>query len=347
MIAENPVHIHATTGHTSAWWHHEQNGRIALSLWTERIPGQGEDAPPLSLHNLSGGRGLLAVCDGAGGAGAFPLGRAPGGVPRSHAWVAARATRGLIEEWFADNHKRHFLGSADRLRDHLAHRLSRLTGSAVRTVRGTLCRDLPTTLAAIEYQTRAGDLLSWRAFWAGDSRCFLLTPAHGLQQLTTDDTARADAFQALSEDPPMTNMVCVDRPFRVSAADCRAALPCVLLCATDGCFGQVGTPAEFEHILLASLAEADSTEEWARLLVSRLTEHAVDDTSLVLSAFGFAGYQHLRQALTPRHQRLIAEHVNPLRTAPGPTVRAAQAESWRRYREAYEHLLPHRRPEPL
>jgi serine/threonine protein phosphatase PrpC len=51
-------------------------------------------------------------------------------------------------------------------------------------------------------------------FWAGDSRCYLLSAPAGLQQLTEDDLkTKGDAPANLVEDSPMSNFINADVDF--------------------------------------------------------------------------------------------------------------------------------------
>ena len=54
----------------TAVWHLARRDLIALAVWSEKRQGLGEDAEPTFLHHLPTRRGVLAVYDGLGGAGA-------------------------------------------------------------------------------------------------------------------------------------------------------------------------------------------------------------------------------------------------------------------------------------
>ena len=86
--------------HGSAVWAHDQARMITLGVWTEKKPGRGEDAEPLVLFHDGSRLGLLAVCDGVGGAGVQVAGHTSGGTERSGAWVSSRAVRLALEQYF-------------------------------------------------------------------------------------------------------------------------------------------------------------------------------------------------------------------------------------------------------
>ena len=321
-------------------------GFLTVGVWTEKKPGLGEDAEPLLLHNWAKHRGIAAVFDGAGGAGAASAGITQAGTERTHAWIASRAVRGLVEEWFVDT-RRPGPSPSDELRELLATGLGELRGGSVRKIVGSMRRELPTTLAAVAYRVRNAHI-EWNVLWAGDSRTFLLSARDGLQQLSVDDTAADDALVLLVDDPVMTNMVCADRSFEINVARGESPMPCLLVAATDGFFGYVNTPAEAEHVLLDTLMAAESVDHWAMLLAETVGSYTGDDSSLAIVAFGFADIVELRSAFQRRNGVLATEHVAPMRRAADAdreTFVAARAESWRRYRSDYERRMPLRQEE--
>lgn len=320
-------------------FHHTEPGLTSLSVWTERVADRGEDADPLVLLDRRAGRGLLAVFDGVGGAGRAPAGRGADGVERTQAWVASRRVRELVARWFADDLP------VEDLRPLLATGLR--AGAPPRgRVRGTIPRELPTTLAAVDYRL-ARSWVDWEALWAGDSRCYLADAEHGLQQLTQDDTEDTDALTLLLTDPPMLNMVCVDREFTLNRWRGRAPLPGVLVAATDGFFGHVDTPALFEDVLWQALGLARGVGHWAELLADRVRSYTGDDASIAVVALGFPSFGALREAFRSRARRIRTEHEEPLRAARARGVAAldaARGDSWRRYRADHERQW--RQPAP-
>lgn len=178
-------------------------------------------------------------------------------------------------------------------------------------------------MAALRYRRRGGTV-ECRALWAGDSRAYLLTPGAGLQALTRDHTDEADALEQLLQDPPMTNVICADRPFRVDQADTEIPLPCVLVCATDGFFGYVDTPAHVDCHLLRELRDARDAADWADLLCARVTGYTGDDASLSLVAIGYRDFEHLRDAFSRRTNEVLRAHWPD-----GPRPTEPEFRSWR------------------
>ncbi|MGP4110339.1 serine/threonine protein phosphatase [Streptomyces sp. 4N509B] len=400
-----------TAGH--ATWAGGGAGVAALTVWTERRAGRGEDAEPLAVYHRVSGHGLLAVFDGSGGSGAAPAWQG-----RTGAWAGARVARLAAECWFqravtapdgwsadggsADGTSADGRSVAGRSADGrataphagggesgdgegLAYALRRMLGAVPAPtsrsrLTGTMRRRLPTTVAALRYRFRPGeDRVRWQALWAGDSRAYALLPGSGLHALTRDDTVEEDALEQLRQDPPMTNVVCADRPFTVHATPPGAALrpPCVLLAATDGFFGYVTTPARFEWLLLRTLAEATGLGDWAGRLRDAVQPETADDASLSLVALGFdehgddaggvgergsdrdaggdgdgddtgdggrpeRGFVALRAAFAERHERLTRAYGDGPPAPPDGDAadwRRWQDETWRTYRTDYERFM--------
>jgi hypothetical protein len=261
------------------------------------------------------------------------------------------------ERWFRRVVESAEPDTPERLADHLR----RTQCAALPTVRskivGSMRRVLPTTLAAVRYRFGGGSggraedaegLVRWQALWAGDSRSYALLPASGLHALTRDHTDEDDALAQLRQDPPMTNVICADRPFTISAQPAHRRgefpLPCMLLSATDGFFGYVHTPAHFEYVLLETLVRAGDMAEWAERLRSAVEGYTGDDASLSLVALGFADFRRLRDAFRERHGTVVREYVDsapPLDAEDGQdSLRRWQEGTWRSYRAEYEKCMP-------
>lgn len=140
----------------------------------------------------------------------------------------------------------------------------------------------------------------------------------------------------------MTNVICANRPFTINTSPGAAELPCVLLCATDGFFGYVDTPARFELVLLETLLSAQDCLHWAGQLAELVGSYTGDDASLVLAAFGFADFGALRASFRERLEYLRAVHAAPMDAVPPADRQAlvvARERSWQAYRDGYERRL--------
>ncbi|MFI1617153.1 serine/threonine protein phosphatase [Streptomyces lydicus] len=324
-----------------------------MSVWTERVPGRGEDAEPLIAHHWESGQGLLAVFDGSGGAGAAPAWQAPDGTSRTSAWVGARTARLATECWLHDVTRDRQDVEPHSLHAYLKYFLDKAPQRHSK-IGGTMRRQLPTTLAGVHYQVSNDEAdIELRPLWAGDSRAYALLPESGLHVLTRDHTRESDALELLRSDPPMTNLVCADRDFDIDIHHLVLRLPCVLVAATDGFFGYVHTPADFEHLLLRTLQQAGGAAEWAQLLGREVEAFTADDASLALLALGYPDFDDLRSRSAPRLRQLADQQsrgkpsaltatpdaaVGPNETA--ARIKAWQDNSWQAYRRDYESYLP-------
>ena len=335
-----------------AVWSHAHTRLTGVAVWTAKRAGLGEDAEPTLLHHRRSGHGLLGVYDGLGGSGARPAGRTADARTVSHAFVASRLAHLTVQDWFTAR-----LGEPDAgpgLHDRLAEVFGAARVPGRTKLAGTLRRDLPTTLALIEYRaTHAVGTVDAIARWAGDSRCYLLDPANGLQQLSRDDSDVNDALEILVADQPMTNLVSATADFTIHEHRIVAPQPCVLVCATDGFFNYVESPAMFEYHLLDCLGRAGSEPasgdseyalRWGRELARWIRSCTADDASLVLVALGFDSFRAMHERFRGRWHTLHDEHWKPIRGLDQHRGREglveAREESWRRYRDRYLQRMP-------
>ncbi|MEE1772745.1 serine/threonine protein phosphatase [Streptomyces sp. JV185] len=287
-------------------------------------------------------RGTIGVFDGSGGSGSSPAWQAPDGGQRTGAWVGSRVARLAMDCWFREVTATGVPADPDYLKSYLEFFHERAPQRRSK-IAGRMRRLLPTTLAAIEYQLQPDDRsVEGLALWAGDSRAYVMDPGSGLQVLTRDHTEESDALELLRSDPPMTNVICADRGFFVEERDFKFPLPCVLVTATDGFFGYVHTPADFENTLLSTLQNASSEAEWADLIRREVQAYTADDASLGLVALGFKDFSQLRSRFSARQEFIsgFCRTNRPTGAAPAPAVRAWQDGTWHDYRARYEEYMP-------
>jgi serine/threonine protein phosphatase PrpC len=331
---------------TAATWDYATELVQVAAVWTEKKKGRGEDAPPTALSHRAG-RGVLAVYDGVGGAGARSVGSTPDQQEVSGAFVASRVAHFALEDWFVTTRAQRPITDSAGLESAILARL-RATGiTRGSKVIGTMVRHLPTTLAAIEYELIGRDL-NLVSRWAGDSRAYVLDPAEGLHVVTRDDTEETDALNQLANDPPMTNMICADRRFRINEFPLInvVQLPTVILCATDGFFHYVETPAHFEYVLLYTMNMAASLHEWAAQLAEHAQGFSADDASLVIAAFGYPSFPAMQQAFAQRGHALVEKYIAPLHKTGARSKQrqppATRQSLWEEYRTGYEKLIRQR-----
>jgi len=292
---------------------------IRISLYAEKIPGKGEDAAPL-CEVYTDHSGLVSVCDGLGGAGSVVYEDA-GGIAHTAAYRASRLTNAVIAAYFSAYKKAPARQSCQSLVDDLKGKLTTaLQEEAARIetapskLRSHLIKRLPTTLAALHFweEDAASRLYRCCAIWAGDSRGYMLNSSRGLQQLTEDDLKSAgDALDNLINDSPLSNYINADVDFALHHRVISVPLPCVLLVATDGCFGYVPTPIHFEYLLVKHLIASASTQDWQDNLMVDLQDRAGDDISLALVALGWPSFEALKEDFQPRLAGLLQDYIVP------------------------------------
>ncbi len=311
---------------------------LGLVAAREAAAGEGEDG---FAADTDAAGGLLCVADGCGGSGAarYP---ALGGV--TEARCASRIAVECARDWAGASgvpaSPAEARAAADSLalclRERLAafHARNRESGAGPKIVMRGLSRTLPTTLCLARIDARAPDSVSCAFFWAGDSRGYVLFP-DGLSQCTADHSAGCpDALESLTRDARLSNVVCADEPFHIEAAGLTLPKPCAVLTATDGAFGYLPTPMEFELLLLKTLEASASPRSWRLRIGNALARTAGDDATVALACFGVRDFLEFKKCFASRRAAFQAENVTPVRRRmrdPGVAL-----DIWEKYRRRYE-----------
>ena len=331
---------------SGAIWHLETGDGLYGALWSEKIAGHGEDAVPLLVVGRREGVVVGGVFDGLGGSGASRIDW-DNGISVSHAWEAARICRYSLEHFLASMRSLKELVSieASSFSGLLLSRLQNRSGELHQVQSGlssSLARILPTTLAGFTIQMKGTP--SVEAFWAGDSRTYLLDPQRGLQVLTIDDAAEMDAFESLNVDPPLSNVICADRPFVINSRTITPSSGFLVVAATDGCFNYWPTPANFEFEILEAIMNSATWESALDALNASIRSITKDDASLSLAAIGFKNFKALQSSLAQRHLELRELTYLPLAElkSSGGSREAFEeyrVSTWQAYKASYEMLL--------
>lgn len=308
-----------------------------LSFCRERIPEHGEDCYCYSFCDTAG---ILGAFDGCGGAGARTHAAYSG---KSEAYIASRLCAGAVYDSFRRAFPCELPPEQVAFDVLIPGALQALTAceppadpSGFR-ITGSMVRTLPTTGAVALVQQGKGSELLVSAIWAGDSRVFLLD-GKGLAQLTVDDTSVPDPMENLYEDGVLRNIFCSDRKVKVHCKTVRVKPPFAVLAATDGCFGYVSTPMEFEGMLLRTLLKAQSPAQWEDLLAECIGEVAGDDHTLCLAAFGYKRFSALQKSLSGRYDRILKAYLEPVSRIPVED-RGSRYQLWQQYRADYMRYL--------
>lgn len=312
-----------------------------LSFCKETVPDYGEDC---SCHAFCDTAGLLGVFDGCGGAGARKQSCYSG---RTEAYMASRLVAGAFYDQFRASYP------SDMGAEQFALRvLTPAVGQCLKTyqppkedsafqIRGSMVRTLPTTAAAAVIRSLDSGALEVSAIWAGDSRVYILDE-QGLAQLTVDDTSVPDPMENLYEDGVLRNILCAEKDTNLHLNTVTLRGPALVLTATDGCFGYVSTPMEFEGMLLDSLMTADSPAQWEQQLSATIGQFAGDDHTLCLAALGYGDFGELKNTLGARYQQLCAQSLNQLSQLPLED-RQTRQQLWAQYQPQYCRFMKEER----
>ena len=171
--------------------------------------------------------------------------------------------------------------------------------------------------------------------WAGDSRIYLLDQ-DGLAQVTRDDTDIEDAFENLTSDGAMTNVLSSDGDYVIHSRTLHIEKPVILIAATDGCFGYVPSPVEFERLLLEALLASPDPPLFKSALRKFMGEIAGDDLALSFMSFFFGDYKNMQASFADRMHFLKAQYPEVLRDA--AEDREILKRAWKNYRHSMTPL---------
>lgn len=306
----------------------------------EKITGRGEDA---YLNCMAENGGIFGVFDGCGGLGARQYEELYGW---TGAYAASRAVAYGLYDWFQDSvsaDERWWEQAGDKVRQVAADALNRC-GSLVRvksTLMGGMQKEFPTTaVVGLLYWMAERQRLCLDFLWAGDSRGYVLDQT-GLCQITVDDAEGQNAMSEIYSDGALTNVLSASSPFVVHEKKLLLGAPSIVFAATDGCFGYLASPMEFEFLLLDALMDAQNLPQWEEKVSALFAEYAGDDYTMSGLLLGFRSFDECRQYYKARRQFLESEYIAPL----GSGNREDRYRLWERYRKNYEkYLTENRRP---
>lgn len=269
-----------------------------FSVSEEMVIDNGEDC---FYYESVGDKFIISSFDGCGGSGSKKYDNYSG---KTGAYMASRAVCGGVKVWFNESNK------SEKLKKYILDALSvckKYAGKSGR-VMGSLGKAFPTTASIITGKINSKNV-DVNCFWAGDSRCYLLD-ANGLHQLTADDLESKDAMSNLSDDGVMTNVINASTPFEIHSKNFVFDIPCIFLTATDGCFGYLNSPMEFEYLLTDSLVKAKNMYEWEIALNERMHDVAGDDYTLSVAVYGFKEFKEMQKNFMKRNDYVEDFYIN-------------------------------------
>lgn len=308
-----------------------------LSFCREMIPGRGEDS---ECHSFSDNAGLIGVFDGCGGSGARTHDWYSG---KTEAFMASRLLSGSFYDCFRRWGVRYHSGERFARKVLWPVALKQLNKyrapedpDGIR-IGGSMIRSLPSTAAAAILLAQPDGTVEITAAWAGDSRVYLLD-SNGLAQLTVDNATVEDPMENIYEDGILTNVFCTDREVVCHTVTVRCKPPFLVFAATDGCYGYLSTPMEFELVLLGNLMNASCAAQWEENIAQDLASVSGDDHTMSMAAVGYDSFEQLKSSLLPRYQRVWKEFVEPIRDLP-MEHREPRFQLWEQYRPNYFRFL--------
>lgn len=300
------------------------------------VAGEGED----SFYCCRNGskRAIAAVFDGCGGLGSRRYTTFKG---HTGAYISSRIASGAAHDCFhctwsrSDVSGKSFFGEYKKFLAEGFSIAADMCAQERSMIRGALVRDFPCT-AAMAYAFSDGGSVTVDCMWAGDSRVYLLN-RNGLQQMTIDDLDVSDAMENLSADSALKNVLSSDGQYTIHRRAIKMNSPALIFAATDGCFGYMKSPMEFEYALVRCIVDSDTPVMLEKKLYDVFERHAQDDFTFGGIVIGFGCFDDMRKNYEKRYEQLIREYINPIRTAEDTdTVRRVL---WEQYRGQYEHYI--------
>ena len=289
-----------------------------FSVAEEMVKNNGEDC---FYYDVIDNNFIIAALDGCGGSGSKKYENYSG---KTGAYIASRAVCGGVRAWFCESNEE------SNLPNYIQEALSVCKKYADKAGRimGSLGKAFPTTAAIITGQINENKV-NTTCYWAGDSRCYMLD-AKGLYQLTTDDLDGQDAMSNLTNDGVMTNVINASTSFEMHNKKLVINHPCIFLTATDGCFGYLNSPMEFEHLLIDSLVKSKNMTEWKIALNERMNKVTGDDYTLCVAICGFADFEDIKKSFVERNKYITEKYMNSQNDV---------NDMWEIYKEDYSAYL--------
>jgi len=302
-----------------------------LKFCGEVREGYGEDC---WCYGFCDSIGFVAVFDGCGGSGARHHEEYTN---HTEAYMASRLCAGAVYECM-----QRFFPCNDPTEQFVQQTLVTAIDNRLKSntpqgnpsgvkVRGL--RTLPSTMAAALIRMCNDGSLEVSPIWAGDSRVYILDTT-GISQITIDDSNQPDPLEGLYDDGTLTNVLCADKPIKLNYRTIHIKPPFMVIAASDGCFGYVSTPMEFEGMILHTMLESDNVAQWEDNLRKLIASFAGDDHTLLLASFGFGSYETIKKSFCGRYSELQKTHLETVWKIPWED-RNTRRRLWADYRKDY------------
>ena len=288
--------------------------KTSLTIYTEKNANKGEDANPV-LSQINENDFMIAVFDGLGGAGGSNI-TSPKGEINTHAYYGSRILRDCIVQ-LSNAQNKEVITDKDQLKKYVISFINddltnfRQKDVAMLSKKPT---KLPTTFA-LTFINQFREELKLDIMWAGDSRCFAMSPGQSLTTLTKDDTKDSESDSLnLKVDSPMINYVNAEGNFYINQNKIKLTGKNILIVATDGCFGYFPSPVHFEYSLLKTLSESTSIDTWQKKLTQDIVYITKDDATMSLLAFGWDNFLEIKDDFESDFISLKDNFIKPFET---------------------------------
>ena len=255
---------------------------------------------------------MISVFDGLGGAGGSKI-TTLSGEQNSHAFYGSR----LVYDYFislCNNQRIELLNDTEELKKELHIHLDSELRDFRENESGMVSKKptkLPTTLAAMHINTNDPSKIEVQSLWAGDSRCYALTTANGLEFHSIDDIKSNSPEEFISTDAPMTNYINAEGKFNINIKKFSVKAPSVFLVATDGCFAYFLSPMHFEYVLLKTLEDSNDIDEWQSKLKNEIQSVTQDDATMSLLSIGWNEFSSLKKDFNGKAEQLYDQFIAP------------------------------------
>lgn len=298
---------------------------------------RGEDA--YAYNAKRGDIHTIAVFDGCGGSGAWRYAEFRNA---TGAFVAAQRIATCYQEWFqtlnADDARR-----PRQLGDSLLTRTRKtLTGlkaeCAPMGISGSMVKSFPCTASAAVVTQTSKNAKLLTALNAGDSRVYYLTPDNGLVQLTQDDSrGRPDPLDSLQDNAPLSNLLNADKPYSIKTSQAVLKMPCAIMCATDGVFGFVRSPMDFEYMLLTAIMACDTIAQFEDAFTKAIIELTGDDSTCMMLFYGWGDYPAIKNGLMGRYKHVAQIIAKIERAENASAMNTIIRQQWETYKATTIH----------
>lgn len=193
-----------------------------------------------------------------------------------------------------------------------------------------MTKDFPTTLS-ITVLEKVNNKLIADFIWAGDSRGYILEE-QGLIQITRDDIDESvDALDNISSDGVLTNVISANTNYVLHSKPVTIKKKCIIFNSTDGCFGYLKTPMEFEYLILYTLMTAKNVKEWKSKLENSIRGFTGDDHTISLAAYGFKNFNEMQIFYRKRTDFMYEHYIKSL----GNCTKGEIEILWDSYKKVY------------